>query len=44
MISNLMNTIKIFYSLLKCKDSIYKRKKHLNKNYNLDNRTIIIFR
>ena len=28
------------YNLLKCKDTIYKRKKYLNKNYNLDNRTI----
>ena len=29
------------YNLLKCKDTIYKRKKYLNKNYNLDNRTIL---
>ena len=29
------------YNLLKCKNTIYKRKKYLNKNYNLDNRTII---
>ena len=29
------------YNLLKCKDTIYKRKKCLNKNYNLDNRTIL---
>ena len=29
------------YNLLKCKNSIYKRKKYLNKNYNLDNRTIL---
>ena len=28
-------------NLLKCKDTIYKRKKYLNKNYNLDNRTIL---
>ena len=32
------------YNLLKCKNTIYKRKKYLNKNYNLDNRTIFIFR
>ena len=29
------------YNLLKCKDTIYIRKKYLNKNYNLDNRTIL---
>ena len=29
------------YNLLKCKDTIYKRKKYLNKNYNLDNRIIL---
>ena len=29
------------YNLLKCKKAIYKRKKNLNKNYNLDNRTIL---
>ena len=29
------------YNLLKCKNTIYKRKKYLNKNYNLDNRTIL---
>ena len=29
------------YNLLKCKDTIYKRKKYLNKKYNLDNRTIL---
>ena len=28
------------YNLLKCKNTIYKRKKYLNKKYNLDNRTI----
>ena len=27
------------YNLLKCKNTIYKRKKYLNKKYNLDNRT-----
>ena len=29
------------YNLLKCKNTIYKRKKYLNENYNLDNRTIL---
>ena len=29
------------YNILKCKDTIYKRKKYLNKKYNLDNRTIL---
>ena len=29
------------YNLFKCKNTIYKRKKYLNKNYNLDNRTIL---
>ena len=29
------------YNLLKCKNTIYKRKKYLNKRYNLDNRTIL---
>ena len=29
------------YNLLKCKNTIYKRKKYLNKNYNLDNITIL---
>ena len=29
------------YNLLKCKTSFYKRKKYLNKKYNLDNRTIL---
>ena len=29
------------YNLLKCKNTIYQRKKYLNKNYNLDNRTIL---
>ena len=29
------------YNLLKCKDTIYKRRKYLNKKYNLDNRTIL---
>ena len=29
------------YNLLKCKNIIYERKKYLNKNYNLDNRTIL---
>ena len=29
------------YNLLKCKNTIYKRKKYLNKKYNLDNRTIL---
>ena len=28
------------YNLLKCKNTIYKRKKYLNKIYNLDNRII----
>ena len=28
------------YNLLKCKNIIYKRKKYLNKKYNLDNRII----
>ena len=28
------------YNLLKCKNTIYKRKKYLNKKYNLDNRII----
>ena len=29
------------YNLLKCKDTIYKRRKYLNRKYNLDNRTIL---
>ena len=29
------------YNLFKCKNIIYKRKKYLNKIYNLDNRTIL---
>ena len=29
------------YNLLKCKTSFYKRKKYLNKKYNLDNRIIL---
>ena len=29
------------YNILKCKDTIYKRRKYLNKKYNLDNRTIL---
>ena len=29
------------YNLLKCKNTIHKRKKYLNKEYNLDNRTIL---
>ena len=29
------------YNLLKCKDTIYKRRKYLNKEYNLDNRIIL---
>ena len=29
------------YNLLKCKNTIYKRKKYLNKKYNLDNGTIL---
>ena len=29
------------YNLLKCKNAIYKRKKYLNKKYNLDNRIIL---
>ena len=29
------------YNLLKCKNTIYKRKKYLNEKYNLDNRTIL---
>ena len=29
------------YNLLKCKNTIYKRKKYLSKNYNLDNRIIL---
>ena len=29
------------YNLLKCKNTIYKRKKYFNKKYNLDNRTIL---
>ena len=29
------------YNLLKCKNTIYKRKRYLNKKYNLDNRTIL---
>ena len=29
------------YNLLKCKNTIYKRKKYLNKKYYLDNRTIL---
>ena len=30
------------YNLLKCKNTIYKRKKYLNKNYSLDNRTMLL--
>ena len=30
------------YNLLKCKTSFYKRKKYLNKKYNLDNRIILL--
>ena len=29
------------YNLLKCKNKIYKRKKYLNKKYNLGNRIIL---
>ena len=29
------------YNLLKCKNTIYKRRKYLNKKYNLDNRIIL---
>ena len=29
------------YNLLKCKNTIYKRKKYLNKKYDLDNRIIL---
>ena len=29
------------YNLLKCKNTIYKRKKYLNKKFNLDNRIIL---
>ena len=29
------------YNLLKCKNTIYKRKKYLNKKCNLDNKTIL---
>ena len=29
------------YNLFKCKDTIYKRRKYLNKKYNLDNGTIL---
>ena len=29
------------YNLLICKNTIYKRKKYINKKYNLDNRTIL---
>ena len=29
------------YNLLKCKNTIYKRKKYLNKKYNLNNRIIL---
>ena len=29
------------YNLIKCKNTIYKRKKYLNKKYNLDNRIIL---
>ena len=29
------------YNLLKCKNTIYKRKKYLSKNYNLNNRIIL---
>ena len=29
------------YDLLKCKNTIYKRKKYLNKIYNLDNRIVL---
>ena len=29
------------YNLLKCKNTIYERKKYLNKKYNLDNRIIL---
>ena len=30
------------YNLLKCKNTIYKRKKYLNKKYDLDNRIIFL--
>ena len=29
------------YNLFKCKDTIYKRREYLNKNYNLDDRTTL---
>ena len=29
------------YNLLKCKNTIYKRKKYLNKKYNLDSRIVL---
>ena len=29
------------YNLLKCKNTIYKRKKYLNKKYDLENRIIL---
>ena len=29
------------HNLLKCKNTIYKRRKYLNKKYNLDNKTIL---
>ena len=29
------------YNLLKCKNTIYKRREYLNEKYNLDNRTIL---
>ena len=29
------------YNLLKCKNTIYKQKKYLNKKYNLDNRIVL---
>ena len=31
------------YDLLKCKNTIFERKKYLNKKYNLDNRIILFF-
>ena len=33
--------IQNIYNLLKCKNTIYKRRKYLNRKYNLDNRTIL---
>ena len=36
-----MNIMKIFITYQNVKKTIYKRKKYLNKNYNLDNRIIL---